>query len=142
MKVQFSATLLNGKMEVRNREAMSERIKRSFKDGNLIVTIEEREANKSLDQLRYYHGPLMDGVVDVLYNLGYQLSKSQARSFIESQNPFLSDEILDPQGNPIEIRAGVSGLSKEKMSKVIDWTVFFCAENGLEVLSGEEYLNS
>jgi len=78
--------------------------------------------------------------VDVLYNSGYQLSKAQARSFIESQNPFLADEILDPQGNPVEIRRGVSGLSKDSMTKVIDWTVFFCAENGVVVLSGEEYL--
>jgi hypothetical protein len=117
MKVQFSATLLNGKMEVRNREAMSERIKRSFKDGNLIVTIEEREANKSLDQLRYYHGPLMDGVVDVLYNSGYQLSKSQARSFIESQNPFLSDEILDPQGTLSKSERAFRGCQKKKCLK-------------------------
>ena len=143
-KRQYVATVgEKGKLSFADRTILPKFIEENFEvNEKVIFTVEEFKDSKTLEQLRYYHGPLMDGVVQVLLGSGYQLSKPQARAYFEEHvQPMNKDEFL--MGfHQQTVNISTRDLTKERMRNCIDFTIQWCAENGVQILSPEEYYES
>lgn len=132
-----------GKLLFADRSILPKFIEDNFQIGEkVMLTVEEFKDSKTLQQLRYYHGPLMDGILQVFTDSGYALSKPQARAYFEEQvQPMNKDEFL--MGfHQQTINISTRDLTNPRMSQCIDFAIQWCAENGVQVLSPEEYYTS
>ena len=142
-RLEFGFTIQGGKLVMNNKDAFIERVPRTFKEGTKgIMRLEEAEACKSNWQLRYYHGPVMDMALKYLTECGYDLNKVQARAMYEENNPHLVDAIQHNDGGVMNVRIGLSDCSKERMIRVIDWTIHELATECYVVESAEEWRNN
>jgi|GEM_PF-5945002 len=139
-KVEFGWIMEGGKLVLNNRQAFTERVARTFKDGARgVMVLEELQPSKSSWQLRYYHGPVMDMVLKYMLDAGYEVTKTQARGYVEALNPYLKQAIQHNSGEVAEVRISLSDCSREQMSEVIDWTIRLLAEADYIVESAEEW---
>jgi hypothetical protein len=132
-----------GKLLFADRTVLPKFIEANFQIGDkVMLTVEEFKESKTLQQLRYWHGPVMDGVLQVFTDAGHQLNKPQARAYFEGQVlPFNKDEILIGFHSQ-QITINLRDLTKERMAQCIDFAIQWCAENGVQILSPEEYYKS
>lgn len=139
-RLEFGWTIKDGKLVLNNRDAFTERVARTFKEGAKgLMRIEELQPSKSPWQLRYYHGPVIDMVLKYMLDSGYDVTKTQARGYVEALNPYLRQPVQHSSGEVTEVRVSLSDCSKEQMAQVIDWTIRLLAEADYIVESAEEW---
>lgn len=116
-----------------------------FKEGQEKILLDceftEPKVYKSNRQLRYLFGILAPKFFAFLKDAGYSVrSKNQAIRDIAAVTFGLVEDVVNPiNGDITSIPIRISKATKEQMNNFIQELFLFLVENGIEVMSADEY---
>ena len=137
---EYTAQVKDRKLVFADRNAIGEYVAANFQDGEYVLfTIQKFKDTKTDRQHRYWFGPILDGVHQVFKDAGYHMTKGQARQYFESEVLPYNKTYMKIGLKEEQIMTPFRDLNKEDMTLCIDFAIQWCAENGVQVLTPEEY---
>lgn len=95
------------------------RLMRLFNGKEVVLHVEENKVKKSAAQLGYYWSVMVPHMQKLLREVaGTYATTKEVHAMLTAR--FLTIQAVSPDGEPIDIPKGVSGLTQEEMSVYID----------------------
>jgi len=98
MKVIADARVKSGKLTFKQRSVFLDDVSK-LKDGDYVVTVENRKKTRSIEQNRYYWGVVVPLVKEGLNDIGYKLTTEAVHEFLKGQ--FNVKEIVNEKSGEI-----------------------------------------
>ena len=120
----------HGKLYIYNRDALNQFFKDNS-DKRISFTFQVFDKEPSKGQRGYFFGEIVPRFADFLTEQGNDVTRDQAREFLENAAPVMWKEIEIEGKNPISIRRRLSDddFSHQDMTSLIDFSIRFLLEN-------------
>lgn len=129
MKQKFYAKIEDGKLKFHSPDWVKDRMS-SFKDGNLIITLETDNGKRTDQSNRYLHGVVFRLCFEALREAGFEKIKNvdHAKDFVKQK--FLTENVTNESTGEVigQITKHTADLSKEEMSEFIEDIAQWLAE--------------
>jgi len=125
------------------RESFREIVARGRDSLDIEVEIKEQQYSKTLQQLRYWKGPLLEVAYMGYRNLGYKLSGKEDAEFLLKMLFYYEEVEIFPLGRVQRKPKSLKDITKEDLIDLIDTTrEFINDELGSHLMSPDEWLES
>ena len=126
MKLEYNATIKQGKLTVRNRKQFDLDLC-TLKDGEYVLTLERKRSKRSGQQNRYYWFSV-SLIRERFKELGTECSLEDVHAFLRSK--FLYNELINEKtGEVLQIPRSTTELNKSDFGEYVDRIKIFAAES-------------
>lgn len=116
----------DGKLQIYHRDRMVEDVK-TLSGKDVKLTIQNKVKTRSLNQLRYWHGVVVNIVRDGFRDAGYNMTKQQTHEFLKKE--FLYEEWVDEKTGeifkiPLSLKDGggvTTSIMKSAIEQIQQW---------------------
>jgi len=110
-----------------NVDKFQDDVVKNWPNMDILVGVKKYQEKKTQDQLGYYYTAVLDGAEMGFEELGYRMTRMQARAELEERSPIMKESYVVGKEMKERIKR-LSELNKKELSSHIDWCIQFCSE--------------
>lgn len=123
---KFTATISKGHLRINDRPLFLDVVS-TLKDGDYVMTIEEKKKKRSNSQNAYYYGVVVEMVFRRLVELGHDVNREESHEFLKAS--FNYKEIVNEgTGEIFKIPRSTTTLDTFEFSEYVDRIIRFGSE--------------